>query len=663
MKTGVFKPMNDTGLRRRFQFLIMDAGAHRARERVIGPSTYFFGGDPSRTNDVNYVFLGGSALPLVAFRVDLTDKPEGWRLTALVPDLVEFGNETLEQGERVALASGSRVKVRDASVVCVSPSARNAIRRNTEALSELQLSVHNDLMDFEERQSAIMNLSETERKEKLSDQVNVLLGEITPFLTPSVRENLANEALVQHLELFCLATDDAGSETPVSDYAEISVSERQELKGVMQRMVFELTLSGKPDDTASDLQKIREGFGAVVAQAKVNISGELQLSLIRAAVRDWVMSQRFNMGALELQLKAPIISEVMICSHDRVFVEKVGKVFDTGLRFNSEHEVERIAKRIASNDNKALTMRDPLLDARLDDGSRVNAVLQPTALLGSSITIRKFNSSVFTLGTLRDDRNMLSRAMDRFLRAAVKARRNIVVSGGTGTGKTTLLNALGLVIPYDERIVTIEDTGELKIAHAAEHEEDIGRARNLVSLEARAENFGAPITIRDLLRNALRMRPDRIIVGECRDGAALDMLQAMNTGHDGSMTTAHANSPEELLLRLENLALQGTSNLPARVVRQQIASAIDLVVQVHRTASVDPKERAMGRKQRSIVEIAEVGAFEEHTGEIPIYPIFEMVNQNTDPQFLVSGYVPSFFDDLLEGSDFQINDFFEGVNA
>jgi pilus assembly protein CpaF len=243
----------------------------------------------------------------------------------------------------------------------------------------------------------------------------------------------------------------------------------------------------------------------------------------------------------------------------------------------------------------------------------------------------------------------LSYPMERLLRACVIARKNIIISGGTGSGKTTLLNALSMFVPETERIVTIEDTAELRL-----------RNRNLVTLEARRANVDGrgEISIRDLVRNALRMRPDRVVVGECRGGETLDMLQAMNTGHSGSMTTAHANSPADLILRLETMVLQSGEDIPFHAIRQQISAAIDLVVQVRKTRSLDPGARADAR-QRTIVEIAEMGDFDPDSGEIAVNPIFEIDESNLLPQFVISGYIPSFFHELTDRGLLDIEDFFE----
>jgi pilus assembly protein CpaF len=399
--------------------------------------------------------------------------------------------------------------------------------------------------------------------------------------------------------------------------------------------------------TAQDLARLHEGYAAAYRAIAPMIGETLKQALIRDAVRDKVLSLFFRLGPIQFLVDIPTISEIMACGHDRIFVEKGNAMFETGLAFASERELFTVAARIAGRDGKQLTEGTPMADARLPDGSRANIVASPTALNGVSLTIRKFGNRHLTVPMLRAGRT-LSLPMEKLLRACVMARKNIIISGGTGSGKTTLLNALSMFVPETERIVTIEDTAELRL-----------RNRNLVTLEARRANVDGrgEISIRDLVRNALRMRPDRIVVGECRGGETLDMLQAMNTGHSGSMTTAHANSPADLILRLETMVLQSGQDIPIQAIRQQIGAAIDLVVQVRKTRSLDPGARADAR-QRTIVEIAEMGDFDPDTGEIAVNPIFELDDSGTVPDFVISGYIPSFFHDLADRGLLDIADFF-----
>jgi pilus assembly protein CpaF len=282
-----------------------------------------------------------------------------------------------------------------------------------------------------------------------------------------------------------------------------------------------------------------------------------------------VLNEITGLGPLEELLKDTSVSEIMVNGPKQIYVEKKGKLVKTDVTFNDEEHVRRIIDRIVSPLGRRIDDSNPMVDARLKDGSRVNAIIPPLALGGSTITIRKFSDTPLTIRNLMDF-GSLSEDMAGFLEAGVKGKLNILVSGGTGSGKTTLLNVLSAFIPHDERIVTIEDAAELKLMQD-----------HVVALESRPANLegtGA-ITIRDLVKNALRMRPDRIVVGEVRGGETLDMLQAMNTGHDGSLTTAHANSARDALSRIETMVMMSGMDLPVNAIRQQVAGALDLIVQ------------------------------------------------------------------------------------
>jgi pilus assembly protein CpaF len=277
-------------------------------------------------------------------------------------------------------------------------------------------------------------------------------------------------------------------------------------------------------------------------------------------------------GPLEPLLDDPAISEIMVNRFDQIYVERNGRLYESRSRFTGEPQLRRVIERIVSRVGRRIDESSPLVDARLADGSRVNAIIPPLAVDGSSLTIRKFSRTPFSVEDLiRFD--TLTREMATLLDAAVRAKLNILVSGGTGTGKTTLLNVLSAFIPNDERIITIEDAVELQL-----------QQEHVVRLESRPANIEGrgEITIRDLVRNSLRMRPDRIVIGEVRGGESLDMLQAMNTGHEGSISTIHANSPRDALARLETLVLMAGMDLPLRAIREQIASAIDVIVQISR---------------------------------------------------------------------------------
>lgn len=305
------------------------------------------------------------------------------------------------------------------------------------------------------------------------------------------------------------------------------------------------------------------------------VEGDQQLLLSaderRRLLRD-VEDDAIGLGPIERMLEDDSVTEIMVNSYDQVYVERRGQLTLSTARFTSEEHLRRVIERIVSKVGRRIDESSPLVDARLADGSRVNAVIPPLAVDGSSLTIRKFSKTPFTVSDLIGFGSMTEQ-MAHLLHACVQARLNILVSGGTGTGKTTLLNVLSRFIPSQERIVTIEDAVELNLQQP-----------HVVRMEARPPNIEGQgeVTIRDLVRNSLRMRPDRIVVGECRGGEALDMLQAMNTGHDGSISTLHANSPRDAMSRLETLVLMAGMDLPLRAIREQAASAVDLIVQIQR---------------------------------------------------------------------------------
>ena len=289
----------------------------------------------------------------------------------------------------------------------------------------------------------------------------------------------------------------------------------------------------------------------------------------RTRIAQEVSDEILGHGPLEPLLRDPEITEIMVNGADSIYVERAGKIYPVDTHFSGEAHLRRVIDKIVGRVGRRIDEASPLVDARLPDGSRVNAVISPVALDGAALTIRKFSADPFTDADLIAFGTMSVPVRD-FIRACVLGRRNIVISGGTGSGKTTTLNVISSYLPEEERIVTIEDAAELQL-----HQDHVLR---LESRPANIEGRGT-ISFRDLVRNSLRMRPDRIVVGEVRDGAALDMLQAMNTGHDGSITTVHANSPRDSLSRLETMVLMAGVDLPVRAIREQVAGALDLIIQ------------------------------------------------------------------------------------
>ncbi|MBB4128291.1 pilus assembly protein CpaF [Xanthomonas translucens] len=346
-----------------------------------------------------------------------------------------------------------------------------------------------------------------------------------------------------------------------------------------------------------------------------------------------VLDEAIGLGPLEDLIEDPTVTEIMVNAHDDIFIERAGRIQKSEVVFSNERACLAAIERIVTPLGRRIDESSPLVDARLKDGSRVNAVIPPVALRGPSISIRKFATRRL-MGEDLLKYGSLNQPMLDFLIMAVRERRNIVVSGGTGSGKTTLLNILSNFIPDGDRVVTIEDAAELKLVQP-----------NLVALEARPANMEGKgqITIRDLVKNALRMRPDRIVVGECRGGESLDMLQAMNTGHEGSLTTAHANNPRETLSRLEVMVMMAGMELPMTVVREQIASAVNLIVH----------QRRYPCGSRKVSHITEITGIESGTIQMQDLFLFKPTTYHGPDgkvagNFVATGAVPEFYEELAE---------------
>lgn len=342
----------------------------------------------------------------------------------------------------------------------------------------------------------------------------------------------------------------------------------------------------------------------------------------RVSIVQQIYSSIRGFGLLDSIINDDTITEVMINGPENVFIEQNGRLFKLDKQFESQRRLEDIIQRIVGLAGREVNQANPICDTRLPDGSRVNVVLPPIALCGPTLTIRKFSKTPMTMEKLIQYGSITKEIAEK-LEILVKAKYNIFISGGTGSGKTTFLNALSNYIPKDERVITIEDSAELQIVGVD----------NLVSLETRNANTSGAgqITIRDLIKSSLRMRPERIVVGEVRGGEALDMLQAMNTGHDGSLSTGHANSTQDMLSRLETMVLQGAAGLPLEAIRQQIASAVDIIIHLSRLRD----------KSRKTMEICEVVGYEpgkgNETGRIILNPLYVFVEDENSTLEKVSG--------------------------
>ena len=501
-------------------------------------------------------------------------------------------------------------------------------------MAELELRIHRkllerlDLYEFETNQSgdneSILllenNIEDVCRDLKVFAPENeALLEEITGLV---LRDHLINQLIMEtgteeYFDLAALTSTEF--DVPATLVPEREVELHSLLQFVRERLKLE-----ECRDVTEQVQRVETRFNEEFHLVRPHLHHELRKYLILRTLKKDLKDTIFGFGPLQDLLRAPTVTEIMVVASDQIYVERGGIIEKSGRRFISDKVTEAIIERIVSQVGRRIDKSQPLVDARLPDGSRVNAIIPPLACKGPTLTIRKFPAQRLTMDDLVE-MGSISTPAAMFLRACVIDRRNILVSGGTGTGKTTTLNILGGFIPFKERIVTIEDTTELRL-----HQEHV------VTLETKPPNVEGTgqYTVRDLVKNALRMRPDRIIVGECRGPEALDMIQAMNTGHDGSMTTVHANSSREVIERLEVLVLMA-ADLPVASIHRQLTSALDLIVHISRLPG----------GARVITQITEVLRYDADEHQIILHDIF---NFRDGASLRPTGYLPSFVDSLID---------------
>jgi len=453
----------------------------------------------------------------------------------------------------------------------------------------------------------------------------------------SLLERLEKQKAVQHHETrehshaHASAVLFSGNSAQLAEYADI----KQKIHaGVITIINEEMDTTSQTEAERSDF--VRRAIETVMAQENADVPRALRARFIEELYNDIV-----GLGPLEPLLADPDITEVMVNGYDKVYVEIRGKIEATDIKFRDNNHVMNIINRIVSSVGRRIDEASPMVDARLADGSRVNAVIPPVSLSGPTITIRKFSKQPLGVSDLIRF-SSVSPQMMAFLEACVKARMNIIVSGGTGSGKTTLLSVLSGYIPENERIVTIEDAAELRL-----------QQRHVITLESRPANIegAGQITIRDLVRNALRMRPDRIVVGEVRSGETLDMLQAMNTGHDGSLTTAHANSPRDLISRLETMVLMSGMDMPVAAIREQVSSALNLIVHQAR----------MRDGSRKIVSITEVVGMEGDTVTLQDIYVYKPagIGGSMRDAFVATGTRPTFVEKMADNGIMVKDEWFQ----
>lgn len=552
----------------------------------------------------------------------------------------KIDNELIATGNTHELKSSDRIELFPFVLTLDPPkdalaSASDDLHEIDERMSALIRKVHIHLLstmdvdgDDDQRRENDVYLLRLERTIDEISRLNGLDATEAPELVDHVAAEAIRAMLVGDLIEHCEKHSGRGLFDEVRTWSRIvsAAPEREnEAEQIVNRIKNDLGLK-LDDDLSQAMAVIDTGFRSRWQALLPDLLPDFRLYLARREIKKQIKDIVFGYGPLEDLLRIPTISEIMVVSKDRIYVEKNGVVEQSGRRFISDEVTLTIINRIMSRVGRSVDKSRPLVDARLVDGSRVNAVIAPIAVSGPCLTIRKFPADRFTMDRLVGEQGSLTSEAAEFLRAAILARKNILISGGTGTGKTTLLNCLSDCIGKKERIVTVEDTAELQIAH--EH---------VVRLETKYKNSegGEEYTIRDLVKNALRMRPDRIIVGECRGGEALDMLQAMNTGHDGSLTTVHANHPENVVRRLEVMAQSSDIDLNTESIHSQISSAIDLIVQLKRQPD----------GQRCVSHITEV--LRQNRNQVGVQTRDLFVQKGTPGKLAPTGRLPTFIEDMI----------------
>lgn len=530
-------------------------------------------------------------------------------------DRIEIGTTVLQIVTAPAVSSGNPVAGVTAAVASVSQQTApvdNAARAEYSAPVDASYAAANERPAEITRPSPF---AEPVRPDPLArEQSHASAPPEKPQAPPRAQFPAARKSAAPALEV-----------SPINSPSGIELRKRAHMKVIATLDLRRLNVSRMEED---ELRRTVNAALDEILNHDVSLrSPDIPLDVLKKSVFDEII----GLGPLEELLADESVSEIMVNCHDEVFVEQHGRLARSPVVFTDDRAVIGAIERIVAPIGRRIDESSPMVDARLPDGSRVNAVIPPLSLKGPSITIRKFSKRKLA-GEDLIDFGTVSPDMLEFLRTAVEQRANIVISGGTGSGKTTLLNVLSSYIPDDERIVTVEDAAELQLSQP-----------NLVSLEARPANMegkGA-IPIRDLVKNCLRMRPDRIVVGECRGGEALDMLQAMNTGHDGSLTTTHANTPRDCIARLEVMTLMAGLDLPVQAIREQICSAVDIIVQQSRFSC----------GSRRVTHVTEVNGME--SGVIQLQDVFVFkeegfgIDDRIQGEFVPTAYIPDFYQDLI----------------
>lgn len=502
------------------------------------------------------------------------------------------------------------------------------------ALSDLKRDIHSELLEAANLTGVVMEANAADMPAEIDEKLSTMLERIS-----LIEENLLEHIVLKAVREAAVSTVVRGklSESKRRSLAWEASADRIAFDQLVAMCLNELGVAEGYDSLA--IAQVRDRFAEVYQRNAQALSPLQKRYIARESIRADILALVYGLGPLEDLMQLPDITEIMVVGKDKIFIEKGGGLEETGRAFPSEDDLNVAVNRMVRPIGRALNRAEPIVDARLEDGSRVHIVIPPVAIKGTSVTIRRFREDPFTLDDLINFGSMTPQAA-RFLRACILARKNLVISGGTGSGKTTLLNVLGAEIPEDQRLVVIEDSAELQLPQP-----------NQVNLETRKANLEGKgeIPIKSLVRASLRMRPDRIVVGECRSGEALDMLQAMNTGHDGSLTTGHANSPREMIQRLQVMVMEAGEDMPVTAIRQQIAAAVDVIVQIQRQRD----------RSRKITHISEIVGYDANEGEVVMEDIFTLVPlSDGGSQLRFTGYLPSFADYLISAGDTSVEELF-----
>jgi len=559
-------------------------------------------------------------------------------------------NQEVHPSQKVKIEFGDEIRIGEFSIYMMQPTARrvaakSAVDSPRKRVIDLEQAMHAELLEqLNLRVTGQSGVSDANVVALIKRQLQNIISAHFNETDDEMRQYVVREYLWRSVvtELARRSTGKLMYSYGFEDTDLTDPGQEEIIARIISDIISWFPLKLKPSYFKENIAAIEDGWEHQLQKISPKLTPQLQSYITRRMFSKEIEDVVLGYGPLQDLLEMPNVNEIMVVGRDRIYIEKDGSLQNTGRSFFSDAIVESIIERIITPVGRRIDRSTPLVDARLPDGSRVNAVINPLSLSGPTLTIRKFAQIPFTMDDLIE-RKTLTPPVASFLRACVLGRKNILISGGTGSGKTTTLNVLSSFIPQSERIITIEDSAELQL-----------KQEHLVRLETKPANIegkGA-YTIRDLVRNALRMRPDRLIVGEVRGPEALDMLQAMNTGHDGSLSTIHANTPDDTLLRLETMVLMAV-DMPIRAIREQIAAALDLIVQITRLAD----------GSRRVTHVSEVFGIEEETGRILTEDIFAVRSTDIDAanfgRLKHTGYIPHFAEELLR-REFLTLDVFTG---